>query len=102
MPTAHAGVGLYEIDEDLTMTKVANHTSVYANRMIHHWSDQIIIGPYVIDKDRNIRTVQSLLEVRIGAVAEHTSTVVHSAVRQRELTYWALPASLTPQSAPVG
>lgn len=71
VPDYGAGVGLYEIDQDLRINKLKNHTSVYANRIIHHWTDQIIIGPYVIDKNRNIRTIESLLSVRIGAVAEH-------------------------------
>ena len=56
------------------MVKVANHSSVFANRMIHHWTDQIIIGPYVIDARRNIRVIESLLHVRIGAMAEHLHT----------------------------
>ena len=42
--------------------------------MIHHWTDTIIIGPYIIDKDRNVRVISDLLEVRIGAVSEHLVT----------------------------
>ena len=45
VPHYGSGTGLYEIDEHLTMKKVANHSSVFANRMIHHWTDSIIIGP---------------------------------------------------------
>eukprot|EP00937_MAST-01D_sp_MAST-1D-sp2_P003164 g3164.t1 len=71
VPGYGAGTGLYEIDEQLSMTKVANHSSVFANRMIHHWTDQVVIGPYVIDAQRNIRVIETLLHVRIGAMAEH-------------------------------
>ena len=49
VPNYGAGTGLYEIDEDLNMIKIINHSSVYANRMLHHWTDSLIIGPYVID-----------------------------------------------------
>lgn len=71
VPGYGAGTGLYEIDEHLQMKKLANHSSVYANRMIHHWTDQVIIGPYAIDAKGNVRTFTDLLTVRIGAVAEH-------------------------------
>ena len=54
VPNYGAGTGLYEIDPNLQMKKVANHSSVFANRMIHHWTDTIIIGPYIIDKVANI------------------------------------------------
>eukprot|EP01079_Euglenida_sp_SAG-EU17-18_P004876 gene4876-5025_t len=74
VPGYGAGTGLYEIDQSLAMRKVANHTSVYANRMLHHWTDTIIMGPYVIDKNRNIRTITDLLNVRIGAMAEHLTS----------------------------
>ena len=71
VPGYGAGTGLYEIDEDLRIAKVANHSSVFANRMIHHWTDSVIMGPYVIDSGRNIRIIDDLLNVRIGAMAEH-------------------------------
>ena len=71
VPNYGAGTGLYEIDEDLNMLKIANHSSVYANRMLHHWTDSLIIGPYVIDAQRHVRTITDLLGVRIGACAEH-------------------------------
>ena len=74
VPGYGAGTGLYEIDEQLSITKVANHSSVFANRMIHHWTDQVVVGPYVIDAQRNIRIIESLLHVRIGAMAEHLHT----------------------------
>ena len=53
------------------MTKIQNHSSVFANRMIHHWTDSIVMGPYVIDANRNVRVIEELMEVRIGAMAEH-------------------------------
>ena len=41
VPDYGAGTGLYEIDEELGITKLMNHSSVFANRMIHHWTDQV-------------------------------------------------------------
>ena len=69
-----SGTGLYEIDQDLRMTKIQNHSSVFANRMLHHWTDSVIMGPYVIDKHGGVRVISDLLKVRIGAVAEHLTT----------------------------
>mgnify|MGYP006087716751 CR=1 FL=1 len=71
VPQYGAGAGLYEIDEDMSITKIKNHSGVFANRMIHHWTDSAIIGPYVIDQFGGVRTITDLLLVRIGAMAEH-------------------------------
>jgi hypothetical protein len=49
--------------------------------MIHPASNSIVIGPYVIDAARNVRTFESLLSVRVGGMAEHIvnpDTMVYS------------------------
>ena len=71
VPNAGNGTGLYSIDQNLAMETLANHSSVYANRLLHPASNSIIIGPYVIDAMRNVRTFESLLSVRVGGMAEH-------------------------------
>jgi hypothetical protein len=71
VPKAGAGTGLYAIDANLQLTKLANHSSVYANRMMHPPTNSIVIGPYVIDAFGNIRTFEALLLVRVGGMAEH-------------------------------
>jgi len=71
VPNAGSGTGLYAIDQNLAMTKLANHSSVYANRLIHPPSNSIIIGPYVIDGTGAVRTFEALLPVRVGGMAEH-------------------------------
>ena len=43
----------------------------YANRMIHAPTDQLMIGPHLIDTDGNVRTVRELVDVRITATAKH-------------------------------
>jgi len=65
------GTGFYEIDSDLRMVKRAeSRTGVYANRFIHYPSNQLIIGPHVIDSSRNVRTIQGL-DIRICATMAH-------------------------------
>jgi len=66
------GTGLYSINERLEMTKhPASYVGTYTNRMAHWESNQLIIGPYVIDAQGNARTVEDLLEVRICSTMRH-------------------------------
>lgn len=49
---------LYEITADLTQKIFEDSVGgTPANRMIHNESQQLLIGPYLIDKDRNIRVI---------------------------------------------
>ncbi|MAS96965.1 MAG: hypothetical protein CMO55_27555 [Verrucomicrobiales bacterium] len=49
---------LYEITPDLDMTvREESIGGTPANRMIHTESDQLFIGPYAIDKERNVRAI---------------------------------------------
>ena len=68
---AGTGTGLYEIYPNMTMKQIEQHNCTYANRLIHPKTNQIVIGPYVIDANRNVRVIKNLLGVRIGATAEH-------------------------------
>ncbi len=66
------GTGLYEIDDKLHMTKhPESRVGTYTNRMVHWQSNQLIIGPHVIDASRNVRTVESLTEIRICSTMRH-------------------------------
>lgn len=72
----HTGTGtsLRVIDENLKMEVVPETKGVdgtYANRMIHHKSNHLIIGPHVIDRNHNIRTVPELTEIRLCGTALH-------------------------------
>lgn len=64
VPNAGAGTGLYSVDQNLVVAKLADHSSVYANRLLHAPSNRIIIGPYIIDAAGNIATITGLLQVR--------------------------------------
>ncbi len=67
------GTGLYEIDENLRITKrPESRTGVYANRFVHYPTNQMIIGPHVIDAQRKVRTIEGL-DMRIAATMEHLS-----------------------------
>lgn len=69
---AGSGTGLYEIfPNNLTMVQREEHNCTYANRLLHAPTNQIIIGPYIIDSERNIRTITDLLSIRIASVSKH-------------------------------
>lgn len=66
------GVGLRVIEDDFSMTihpKAVDGT--YANRYVHSPSSQLIIGPHLIDTEHNVRTVESLVDVRLCGTASH-------------------------------
>src|SRR5690606_4174084 len=66
---------LYEISDDLE--QVVRQESIGgtpANRMIHQESDQLFIGPYAIDKERNVRAIPySIMPGRHTGTARHLS-----------------------------
>ncbi|MBT3380274.1 MAG: hypothetical protein HN742_04465 [Lentisphaerae bacterium] len=64
--------GLFSVDDDLQLTKHPESVvGTYANRMIHGPSDQLMIGPHLIDTDGNVRTVDDLVNIRLTATAKH-------------------------------
>lgn len=66
------GGGLYEINDDFDMVeRPESYTGTYTNRYVHFPSNQLIIGPWVIDAERNVRRVDTLLEVRLCSTCEH-------------------------------
>lgn len=70
-PHSGSGTGLYVIDEKLNIQKLHVSNGTYANRMLHTPSNQIIIGPYVIDQRGNFRVIEQLVGQRL------TSTMTH-------------------------
>lgn len=66
------GTGLRVIERDLSMTRhPAAVDGTYSNRMVHFHSNQIIIGPHVIDEKHQVRTIKSLVDVRLCGTAVH-------------------------------
>lgn len=71
-PSSGSGTGLYQITPDLEMTRRPESVvGVYANRLVHHESDQMIIGPHVIDADGNVRTIEAIQRARLTATMRH-------------------------------
>ena len=67
-----AGTGLYEIDEQLTMRKRPESVvGTYANRLVHGPSDQMIIGPHIVDTSGKVRTIEVFKEHRLAATMDH-------------------------------
>lgn len=64
---------LYQITPDLKQTIFPGSIGgTPANRMIHRESNQLLIGPYIIDSERNIRTIPySKMFGRLTANARH-------------------------------
>jgi hypothetical protein len=66
------GLGLYEISDDMTMRRhPASVTGTFANRFPHWPSGQAFIGPYAIDADGHVRTIEDLKGVRLAATCDH-------------------------------
>lgn len=69
-----AGVSLRVIHDDLTMEVVpeTRHADgTYTNRFVHFPSNQLIIGPHVIDPNHRIRTVPELEPLRVCGTTRH-------------------------------
>ena len=64
---------LYEIDANLVRTtRPESVGGTPAGRLIHRQSNQLVIGPYVIDAARNVRAVSpKVMPGRLTAVARH-------------------------------
>ncbi len=66
------GTGLYEIDPEFNITQhPESRVGTFTNRFVHVQSNQLVFGPHVIDSERNVRTVQSLLNTRLCATMAH-------------------------------
>jgi len=67
-----SGTGLYEITPDLRMARRPESAEgTYANRFVHYGRNLLFIGPHVIDADRNVRTIDELVDVRLTGTATH-------------------------------
>lgn len=66
------GTGLFTIDDDMQIAKhPASVVGTYANRLVHKESNQLFIGPHVIDTEGNVKTIPELIDVRLTATARH-------------------------------
>lgn len=66
------GTGLFSIDDDLQLTKHPESVvGTYANRLVHKETDQLFIGPHVIDTEGSVRTIDALVDYRLTATCRH-------------------------------
>jgi hypothetical protein len=68
------GLSLRRVHADMSMEIVPETLGIdgtYTNRFVHFPSNQIVIGPHVIDADHRIRTVKELEPLRICGTTWH-------------------------------
>lgn len=67
-----SGTGLYEITPDMKIRKRPESVvGTYANRLLHGPTNQLIIGPHIIDMEGNVRTIDGVKEHRLAATLSH-------------------------------
>ncbi|MDA3873156.1 MAG: hypothetical protein PF795_04275, partial [Kiritimatiellae bacterium] len=67
-----SGGGLFWIGDDLVRHRhPESKDGTYANRWIHFESSQLLIGPHIIDKEHNVRTIPELIDVRVCGSSAH-------------------------------
>lgn len=75
-----SGTSLRRISDDFSMEVVPETIGVdgtYTNRFVHFPSNQLVIGPHVIDADHKIRTVAELEPLRVCGTARHLTDPDH-------------------------
>lgn len=89
-----SGTGLFEITPDLRLIKRPESVvGTYANRFVHGSSNQLFIGPHVIDTDGNVRTIDAIKDHRLTATCAHLTdpaNKVHMIGMERE--FWEVDA----------
>ncbi len=74
MTPTGSGTGLYEIDNNLVIKKHPESVvGTYANRIIHGPSNQLAIGPYLIDTLGTVRLIEEFKKHRLAATMTHLS-----------------------------
>jgi hypothetical protein len=66
------GIGLYELNEDMTWRRhPASVTGTLAYRLVHWESNQAMIGLHIIEAQGKVRTFETLKTHRLAATARH-------------------------------
>jgi hypothetical protein len=65
------GLGLYRMDETLKPELLHLHNGTHANRLIHHESNQCIIGPYIIESAGKLRFIPAFQDHRLTSTMRH-------------------------------
>lgn len=68
----NTGSALYSIDENMEITRYPDSISgTYFNRLILPSTKEISIGPYLIDKNGNVRIIHDVAHYRLAATMKH-------------------------------
>lgn len=65
------GLCLFRVDDALKLEPLDVHNGVFANRFIHHASNQCVIGPYVVDSTGRWKRIEGFMEHRLTATMPH-------------------------------
>lgn len=66
------GTGLFEINDKMEIHKRPESVvGTYANRLLHGPTNQLIIGPYIIDMNGNVRVIDGVKDHRLAATMTH-------------------------------
>lgn len=65
------GLGLYRLNDELKPELIHLHNGTHANRMVHHESNQCIIGPYIIDSGGRWKYIQAFEDHRLTSTMRH-------------------------------
>ena len=72
MEQSGSGTGLFEINDKLEIRKRPESVvGTYANRLLHGETNQLIIGPHIIDVNGNVRTIDGVKKHRLAATLTH-------------------------------
>jgi hypothetical protein len=72
MESSGSGTGLYEINQNMEIRKRPESVvGTYANRLLHGPTNQLIIGPHIIDMEGNVRTIDGVKKHRLAATMSH-------------------------------
>jgi hypothetical protein len=69
--TTGTGLGLYRLDDQFKLERLHVHNGTHANRMVHHESNQCIIGPYIIDAAGKWRFIEAFEDHRLTSTMRH-------------------------------
>lgn len=70
--------GLFWVDPEFQLHKAPESVvGTYANRLVHGPTEQLVIGPHVIDADQHVRTIEPLADFRLTATMTHLTDPEH-------------------------
>lgn len=67
-----SGTGLFSVDDGMELTKHPESVvGTYANRLVHGPTEQLLIGPHVVDLNGQVTTIEGIVDHRLAATMFH-------------------------------